>query len=46
MILDRTLSLVEEKEQLGLESYYKKKVEERELDKEMQAQKTYLDKQE
>ena len=31
MILDRTHSLVEEREQLGLESYYKKKVEELEM---------------
>ena len=31
MILERTHSLVEEKPQLGLESYYKKKVEELEL---------------
>jgi hypothetical protein len=31
MILERTHSLVEEKPQLGLESYYKKKVEELEM---------------
>ena len=31
MILEKTKSLVEEKEQVGLESYYKRKVEELEM---------------